>query len=314
MISYLLRRVTTSIPVLLGISFITFALITFAPGDAISVMLSNETANAANLERLEDELGLNDPWYTQYYTYIAGLFQGDFGTSITSRQPVLDQMMQRLPNTLMLTFSAMLVALVIAVPVGTLSAARRGRPEDYGAMAFSMLGVAMPNFWLGLILILSFGLELRWLPIRGIGSLEDGLWDFVSHLILPALTLGTALAAILTRLTRSAVLDVLSKDYVRTAKAKGLRGSRVLFRHALRNAVVPVVTTAGLFGSLLGGAVVVKTIFSWPGLGLLSITAIRQRDLPLIQGSVPVFALCFMVVNLLVDLLYSSIDPRIRYA
>ena len=315
MIPYLLRRVATSIPVLLGISFITFALITFAPGDAISVMLSNETANAANLERLEDELGLNDPWYTQYFNYMAGLFQGDFGTSITSRQPVLGQIIQRFPNTLMLTFCAMLVALVIAIPVGTLSAARRNRPEDYGAMAFSMLGVAMPNFWLGLILILFFGLELRWLPIRGIGSLEDGLWDFVSHLILPAFTLGTALAAILTRLTRNAVLDVLSEDYVRTAKAKGLRGSIVLFKHALRNAVIPVVTTAGLqFGSLLGGAVVVETIFSWPGLGLLSITAIQQRDLPLIQGSVLVFALCFMVVNLLVDLLYSSIDPRIRYA
>ena len=230
MIPYLLRRVATSIPVLLGISFITFALITFAPGDAISVMLSNETANAANLERLEAELGLNDPWYTQYFNYMAGLFQGDFGTSITSRQPVLDQIMQRFPNTLMLTFSAMLVALVIAIPVGTLSAARQSRPEDYGAMAFSMLGVAMPNFWLGLILILFFGLELRWLPIRGMGSLEDGLWDFVSHLILPALTLGTALAAILTRLTRNAVLDVLSEDYVRTAKAKGLRGSRVSFQ------------------------------------------------------------------------------------
>ena len=314
MIPYLLRRLLTSIPVLLGISFITFALVTFAPGDAISLMLSSETANAANLERLEDEMGLNDPWYTQYFDYMAGLFRGDLGTSITSKQPVLSQIMQRFPNTLLLTFSSMLVALIIAIPLGILAAAKQSKPADYGAMFFSMLGVAMPNFWLGLLLILFFGLELRWLPIRGMGSLEDGLWDFVSHLILPALTLGTALAAILTRLTRNAMLEVLSEDYVRTAKAKGVKRVFILFRHALRNAIIPVVTTAGLqFGALLGGAVVVETIFSWPGLGLLSVTAIRQRDLPLIQGSVLVFALCFMAVILLVDVLYSSIDPRIRY-
>lgn len=315
MIPYLLRRLVISIPVLLGISFITFALVTFAPGDAISLMLSSETANAANLERLEDELGLNDPWYVQYYSYMTGLFRGNFGTSITSKQPVLGQIMQRFPNTLLLTFSAMLVALVIAIPVGVLSASRRDKPEDYGAMFFSMLGVAMPNFWLGLILILFFGLQLRWLPIRGMGSLEDGLWDFVSHLILPAFTLGTALAAILTRLTRNAMLDVLSEDYIRTAKAKGLRAQLILYKHALRNAIIPVITTAGLqFGSLLGGAVIVETIFSWPGLGLLAITAIGQRDLPLIQGSVLIFALSFMVVTLLVDLLYGIVDPRIRYA
>ncbi len=314
MFPYLLRRIATSIPVLLGISFITFALVTFAPGDAISLMLSNETANAANLARLEDELGLNDPWYEQYYNYMTGLFRGDFGTSITSKQPVLGQVMQRFPNTLLLTLSSMFIALLIAIPLGTLAAARQSKPADYGAMFFSMLGVAMPNFWLGLILILLFGLELRWLPIRGMGSVEEGVWDFVSHLILPAFTLGTALAAVLTRLTRNAMLDVLSEDYVRTAKAKGQRESLVLFRHALRNAIIPVVTTAGLqFGGLLGGAVIVETIFSWPGLGLLSINAIRQRDLPLIQGSVLIFALCVMAVILLVDVLYSSIDPRIRY-
>ena len=314
MFVYLLRRLAASIPVLLGISFITFTLVTFAPGDAISLMLSNETANVDSIARLRAEMGLDKPWYQQYTEYMMGLLQGDLGTSISSRQPVLRQIVQRFPNTLLLTLSAMVVALIIAIPMGILSAARRNKPADFGAMFFSMLGVAMPNFWLGLILIIFFGLELGWLPIRGIGSLEDGLWDFVSHLILPAVTLGTALAAILTRLTRNAMLDVLSQDYVRTAKAKGLQARLVLYKHALRNAIIPVVTTAGLqFGGLLGGAVIIETIFSWPGLGLLSISAIEQRDLPMIQGSVLVFAVAFMLVTLLVDLLYGLIDPRIRY-
>jgi ABC-type dipeptide/oligopeptide/nickel transport system permease component len=245
---------------------------------------------------------------------MTGLLQGDLGQSITSGRSVSAQIAQRLPNTLLLTFSAMLLALLIALPVGIISAARRNRPEDYASMMFALVGVSMPSFWLGLVLIIIFGLELRWLPIRGIGSLENGLWDFVRHLILPAITLGTALAAILTRLTRNAILDVLSEDYIRTAKAKGLKPSPILFKHALRNALLPVVTTAGLqFGALLGGAVIIETIFSWPGMGLLTINAIRQRDLPVIQGAVLVFALCFMIVTLLTDMLYTLINPRIRY-
>ena len=314
MLIFIARRLIVAIPVLFGISFITFALLTFAPGDAISLMLGSETVNVANVERLQRDLGLNLPWYIQYKNYILKLFQGDLGTSITSQQPVARQIFERLPNTLLLTVSAMLIALLIALPAGVISAARQNRPADFAAMLFAMLGVAMPNFWLGLILIITFGLELRWLPIRGIGSLNDGLWDFVSHLILPALTLGTALAALLTRLTRNAMLDVLAEDYIRTARAKGAKRPRVLIKHALRNAIMPVVTTAGLqFGALLGGAIIVETIFSWPGLGLLSISAIRHRDLPTVQGSVLVFAVCFMVITLLVDVLYSVINPRIRY-
>lgn len=314
MARYLARRIFESIPVLLGITFITFAMITFAPGDAISLMLGSETVNVANVERLRVELGLDDPWYVQYRDYMAGLFTGDLGTSITSHVPVARQIIERLPNTLLLTAGSMFVALLIAVPMGILAAARRNRPSDWGAMLFSMLGVAMPNFWLGLVLIIVFGLELRWLPIRGIGDLSDGLWDFVSHLILPCVTLGTALAAILTRLMRNAMLDVLSEDYVRTAQAKGVRRAAVLFKHGLRNAAMPVVTTAGLqFGALLGGAVIVETIFSWPGLGLLSITAIRQRDLPVVQGTTLVFAVTFMLITFLVDMLYVVINPRIRY-
>jgi ABC-type dipeptide/oligopeptide/nickel transport system permease component len=314
MVTFIIRRLFIAIPVLIGISFITFALVTFAPGNAISLMLGSESVNVANVERLRRELGLDLPWYEQYRNYMLRLLQGDLGTSFTSRQPVARQIMSRFPNTLLLTTSAMLLALFIAIPAGIISASRRNRPEDFLAMLFAMLGVAMPNFWLGLMLIIFFGLELRWLPIRGMGDLEVGVWHFVSHLILPSVTLGTALAAILTRLTRNALLDVMAEDYVRTARAKGARPPRVLIKHALRNAIMPVVTTAGVqFGALLGGAIIVETIFSWPGLGLLSINAIRQRDLPLIQGSVLVFAVCFMVVTLIVDILYSFINPRIRY-
>lgn len=314
MLTYALQRIAVAIPVLLGICFITFALVTFAPGDAISLMLGSETVNTANVERLRNELGLDLPWYTQFKNYMFNVARGDLGTSIVSRQPVAAQIWQRFPNTLLLTASAMLVALLIALPAGVISAARQNRVEDYGAMLFAMLGVAMPSFWLGLILIIFFGLELRWLPIRGMGSLSVGVWDFVSHLILPAVTLGTSLAALLTRLTRNAMLDVLAQDYVRTAQAKGARQPRILIKHALRNAILPVVTTVGLqFGALLGGAIIVETIFSWPGLGLLSINAIRQRDLPVVQGGVLIFAVSFMVITLLVDLLYAVINPRIRY-
>lgn len=315
MLTFILRRLVISIPVLIGISFVTFALLTFAPGDAISLMLGSESVNVANVERLRRQLGLDQPWYIQYVKYMSGLMRGDLGTSIVSQQPVARQIFERFPNTLLLTVSAMFLALLIALPAGIISAARKNRPEDFLAMLFAMIGVSMPNFWLGLVLIIIFGLELRWLPIRGIGNIDRGLWVFISHLILPAFTLGTSLAAILTRLTRNAMLDVLSEDYVRTARAKGLQSQHILYRHALRNAVMPIITTAGLqFGALLGGAIIIETIFSWPGLGLLSINAIRQRDIPMIQGSVLVFAICFMVITLLVDLLYTFINPRIRYA
>ncbi len=314
MLLYVARRLVSMVPVLLGISFITFALVTFAPGDAIRIMLGSETANVENVERMRRELGLDLPWYQQYVRYMTGVVQGNLGTSIVSRQPVAAQIAQRFPNTLVLTVSSMVVALGIAVPLGVLAAAKHHRVADYGAMTFAMIGVAMPNFWLGLVLLIVFGLELRWLPIRGIGSLDDGLWAYARHLILPAATLGTSLAALLTRLTRNTMLDVLGQDYVRTARAKGLRSGRVLYHHALRNALLPIVTTAGLqFGALLGGAIIVETIFSLPGLGLLSINAIRARDLPVMQGAVLVFAVCFMLVTLLTDLVYAAINPRIRY-
>ena len=314
MLNYIGRRLLLMIPVLLGITFIDFSLVSMAPGDVISLMLSSESANPANVARMKVELGLDKPWYVQYAHYMTRLAHGDLGRSIMFHRPVLQQIGNSFPNTLLLTLAALIVALAISLPAGVVSASRRNTAADYGAMFLAVAGVSMPSFWLGLVLMLVFGLHLHWLPIGGIGSLRNGVWDFVSHLILPAVTLGSALAAILTRLTRNSLLDVLAQDYVRTARAKGVASRLVLYKHALRNAVLPVVTTAGLqFGALLGGTVVIETIFSWPGMGLLTVTAIKQRDLPVIQGAVLVFAACFVVVMLLTDLIYVVIDPRIRY-
>lgn len=315
MLTYILRRLALTVPVLIGITFIVFALLAFAPGDAISLMLGTEAANPAIIERIRTELGLDKPWFQQYLDYMGRLLTGDLGRSVTYGRPVSAMIAERLSNTLILTVASMLVALIIAIPLGIISAVKRNSIWDYSAMFVSIAGVSMPNFWLGLLLIITFGLELRWLPIRGMGDINDGLWQYLRHLILPAFTLGTSLAAILMRLTRNSMLDVLGEDYVRTARAKGLANTPVVVKHALRNALIPVVTTAGVqFGALLGGAVVIETIFSLPGLGLLAITAIRGRDIPVIQGTVLVFALCFVVVTLLVDVLYAVINPKVRYA
>ena len=314
MARYVARRLLLTVPVLLGISFIVFAMVSLAPGDAINIMLGSETANPANVERLRRELGLDQPWYVQYVDYMQRLLHGDLGQSFTYRRPVAEQIRERFPNTLLLTAGACVFALAVALPLGTAAAARPNGVVDFLSRTVAMLGVSLPSFYLGLLLIIWFGLELRWFPIRGIGNWEEGLWPFLRHLVLPSVTLGSSLAGFLTRLTRSALLETLAADYIRTARAKGLTELRVLVRHGLRNALLPVVTAFGLqFGALLGGAVVVETIFSWPGMGLLAVTAIRQRDIPVIQGTVLVFAVSFVVVTLIVDLLYALIDPRIRY-
>jgi ABC-type dipeptide/oligopeptide/nickel transport system permease component len=277
-------------------------------------MLGTEAANPASVERLRRELGLDRPWYAQYGLYLARLTQGDLGRSIVFHRPVSQAIRGTFPATVLLAVSAEAIALLIAVPAGVAAAARRNTAVDYLSTAAAVAGVSAPSFWIGLMAILIFGLRLQWLPIGGVGTLRDGLWSFASHLVLPSLALGAALAAILARLTRNTLLDVLAQDYIRTARAKGLERAGVLYKHALRNAMLPIVTTAGLqFGSLLGGAVVIETIFSWPGMGLLAVTAIRQRDLPVIQGSVLVFATCFVLVTLLTDLAYAVIDPRIQY-
>ncbi len=314
MLTYLVRRVLIAIPVLLGITFITFALLHLTPGDPVRIMLATEQVTPEVAERLTEFYSLDKPWYVQYGRYLGNLLRGDLGVSITSRADIAASIANRLPNTILLAVSSMILALLIALPVGIISATHRNSIADYVSLTASMIGVSMPSFWLGLLLLLQFGLAWKILPIWGVGRLSNGLWDFISHLILPSVTMGTGLAALLARLTRASVLEVLTQDYIRTARAKGLKERIVLYRHALRNAIIPVITAAGLqLGYLLGGAVIVESIFSWPGLGRLTIQAIQKRDLPVIQISTLVFAIAFVLVTLLVDVLYTFIDPRIRY-
>ncbi len=314
MLTYLARRVLIAIPVLLGITFITFALLHLTPGDPVKIMLATEQVTPEVAQRLTVFYSLDKPWYVQYGKYLWNLLHGNLGVSITSRADIASSIASRLPNTILLAFSSMVLALLIALPVGIISATHRNSIVDYIALTAAMIGVSMPSFWLGLLLLLQFGLAWKVLPIWGVGHLSNGLWDFVSHLILPSVTMGTGLAALLARLTRASMLEVLTQDFVRTARAKGLHERLVLYRHALRNAFIPVITAAGLqLGYLLGGAVIVESIFSWPGLGRLTIQAIQKRDLPVIQIATLIFAVCFVLVTLLVDILYTLIDPRIRY-
>ena len=292
------------IPVLFGVSIAAFMMSHLVPGDPVAVMLG-ERATAEDTARLREALGLNDPIYVQYFRYVSDAVRGDFGTSIRSGQPVLQEIMDRFPSTLVLTLCAVLTAAVVGMTLGILAAVSKRPGVDAGIMGFAMVGISMPTFWSGILMILLFGLKLGWLPIAGQG------WK---ALILPTITMAAPAAAVLARMTRSSILEVLGQDYVRTARAKGLRDRLVVMRHVLRNALVPVITIIGLqFGALLGGAVIVESVFSRPGLGRYTITAIQQRDFPQIQGIVLFAAAAYVFVNLAVDLLYAVIDPRIRY-
>jgi peptide/nickel transport system permease protein len=324
---YAARRLLAMIPLLLGISLVIFTLLRLIPGDPVVIMIGVEQATPEEVVRLRRVLGLDQGIHVQYVKFLGRLLTGDLGTSLSSDDPVARLIAERLPATIELTLAAMFVALAIAIPAGVISAIRRYSVVDAASTVGSMLGVSMPNFWLGVMLIFLFALRLRWLPASGRGEpVLAGLWTLVTtgspeglvravqHLILPALTLGTALAAVVTRLMRSSMLEVIAQDFVRTARAKGLRGSRVVMHHALRNALIPVVTVVGLeFGALLGGAVITETIFAWPGIGRLAIRAIVQRDFPVVQGVVLMIAVVRISANLAVDVVYALIDPRIRY-
>jgi len=274
MTTYLVRRGVIALFTLFCISFIVFAIVSLAPGDPIQIMLATERITPELASRIRTYYGLDEPWYIQYGIYLNHLLHGNLGYSLTTRNPVAASIARCLPNTILLTIASMLVALAIAIPLGTISALRRNSLVDYVSLTVAMIGVSMPNFWLGLLLILYFGLQLKILPVFGIGRLSNGLWDVISHLILPAITLGTSMAGLLTRLTRSTLLDVLTVDYVRTARAKGLHEAAVIYKHVFRNALIPIVTVAGLqFGALLGGAMIVETVFAWPGMGRLAVQA-----------------------------------------
>ncbi len=301
---YLARRMLLALPGLWLLLTMVFLLAHVIPGDPVQQMLG-EGARAEDLQQLRHRLGLDLPIATQYRRYLLSLAHGDMGQSIRFQQPVARVVLRQFPATLELAGVALLVCVLIAIPAGAVAARMRGRPADQAIGVVTLLGLSAPNFALGPVLILCFSVELGWLPVSGRGGL--------SHLVLPAITLGAALAAILTRMVRAAVLEELSSDYVRTARAKGVGEAAVLFRHALRNAMIPVLTILGLqFGTLLAGAIVTETIFSWPGIGRLAVLAIQARDYPLLQGCILVMATAFVLVNLLTDVLYSFADPRVR--
>lgn len=303
--SYILRRLGLLVPVVFGVVTVVFLIVHMIPGDPVEIMLGEE-AQVVDKEALRHELGLDEPLHIQYVSYLGRLARGDLGYSIHSKRPVLESITKRLPATAELALAAMVVALALAIPLGILAAYRKDSAVDHGSMIFALLGISMPNFWLGPLLIILFSLKLGWLPVSGRGSLL--------HLVLPAITLGTAMAAILTRMTRASMLDVIHSDYVKTARAKGVREAKVVLKHAFRNALIPVVTIVGLqIGGLLAGSIITETIFAWPGIGRLTIQAINARDYPLVQGCVLVIALGYVLVNLATDLLYGFIDPRIRY-
>lgn len=302
---YILRRLLLLIPVMIGVSFIVFTMMYFTPGDPARIMLG-ESAPEAEVTRLRDELGLNDPFFVQYGRYVKNaVVHQDLGRSYVTKRPVFDEIAARFPNTLKLAALGVLVAVLIGIPVGIISATKQYSLFDNVSMIFALIGVSMPNFWQGLLLIILFSINLAWLPSSG--------FDTWKHMILPAVTLGTSSAAIITRMTRSSMLEVVRQDYIRTARAKGQKESVVINQHALKNALIPILTVIGLqFGYLLGGAVLTESIFGITGVGRLMVDSIKSRDMLVVQGGVLFIAVVFSIVNLGVDILYSYVDPRIK--
>jgi peptide/nickel transport system permease protein len=311
---YILQRLLTTIVVVFGITFVVFMIIQLVPGDPARIVLG-VAASEENVQALRERLGLNEPVWQQYTTWLSGLMRGDLGDSLVTGQPVTEQILQRLPATLILAGAGLLVGLLIGLPAGILSALTPHSPLDISASLLSQIGVSIPDFWLGILLVLLFSLTLGWLPSQGYTPFSEDPVDWFLHLILPAITVGIISGSIQTRFNRSAMLEVLHEDYVRTARAKGLAEKIVVVKHALRNALIPIVTILGLqLTALLSAVVVVEVVFSWPGLGRLTLDAVLDRDYPLLQGAVFTIATLLAFVNLGTDLLYFFIDPRIEYA
>jgi len=333
MISYIIKRLLALIPVIIGVALVVFLIIHLIPGDPAQTMLG-ERATVESIERLRESMGLNQPLYIQFINFFRDLLRGDLGRSVMSNNPVIAEISVRFPATLELSFFAMIFAVVVGIPAGIFAATHQNSLFDNFSMLVALIGVSMPIFWLGLMLIWLFAVILGWLPpssrlsvgiemeyitnILIIDSILQLNWaafkNVLSHLILPAIALGTIPMAIVARMTRSSMLEVLKKDYIRTAYAKGLQDRIVVYKHALKNAFIPIITVVGLqFGVLLGGAVLTETIFSWPGLGKYLVDAIYARVFPVVQGGILFFAITFVFVNLLVDISYAAIDPRIEY-
>lgn len=303
MFVFIIRRFLQMIPVLLGVTFVVFLIMQMVPGDA-AMLVAGEGATDEQVEVIREELGLNRPMIVQYFDYVGNVLQGDLGTSIRTSRPVLDEIMVRLPITIELAFWSIIITIVLGVLAGVIAATKQNSFQDVGVMIVSLLGVSLPNFWLGLMLIIYFSVELGWFPVAG--------WGSFSHVILPAITLGTGGAAIVARMTRSSMLEVIRQDYIRTAKAKGVRQRLIIYKHALKNALIPVITVVGLqFGALLGGTVLTESVFAINGVGRLIIDAIRMRDLPLVQGSILLVSIIFVVVNMVVDISYRMLNKRV---
>lgn len=311
MLTYTLRRLLEAVPILLGVSLLTFLILHLTPGDP-AVLIGGPTASAEDIENIRARLNLDRPLPEQYLTYLGGLLRGDLGESLQRRESVLDMILVRLPNTVLLAVAGLVVTL-LGIPLGVIAATKRNTLTDLSVTNLALVGLSIPNFWLGLLLIVWFSVDLRWFPAAG---LAQPWWSpaGLQSLVLPAITLGTGGLALIARLTRSGMLEVLGQEYVRTAKAKGLPQQRVIYRHALKNALIPVITVLGLnFGYLLGGAVVTESVFAINGVGRLAVDSILSRDYAVVQGCVIFIASTFVLVNLLTDLSYALLDPQIRY-
>lgn len=304
MLKVIVRRVIDMVPTLFVVATVVFVITRVIPGDPAAVMLGPQ-ASVEAIENMRAQLGLSDPMYLQFFNYMMDLLRGDLGVSIYYKEPVTSLILERFPNTLLLSICALTLALAVGVPAGIVSATKQYSIYDYVFMFLSLLGVSMPIFWLGVMLVLFFSVNLGWFPATGMGTFK--------HLILPSVTLSTISMATFARITRSSMLEVVRQDYIKTARAKGLRESIVIWKHALKNAIGPLLTVLGLqISMMLGGAVLTETIFSWPGMGRLIIDAIEKRDFMVVQGTVLFIAVIFVVVNLIVDLLYMAINPRVK--
>ena len=304
MLMFVLRRLIQTIPVVIGVTFVVFFIMQLVPGDP-AVLLAGEGASKETVNAIREQLGLNRPLMVQYFDYLLNVFQGDLGSSLKNSQPVLDEIMVRLPITMELAFFSILITIVLGMAAGIISAIKPYSLTDTSVMLVALLGISLPSFWFGLMMMYFFSVKLQILPVAG--------WCSILHVILPALTLGAGGAAIVARMTRSSMLEVIRQDYIRTARAKGLREHVIIYKHALRNALIPVITVVGLqFGALLGGTVLVESIFAINGLGRMIVDAIRMRDLPVVQGGVLAASLIFVIVNLFVDVFYRFFNKRIE--
>lgn len=311
--TYIIRRLINLIPTLLVVAIIIFLITRIIPGDPASIMLGPQ-ASVDEISKLRKELGLDDPFYLQFFSYITDLLQLNLGYSYTYSSPVIDLIAERFPNTIILAFAALAFSLLIGIPAGILAAIKQNKITDYIVMLVSLVGVSIPIFWLGIMLVLLFSVNLGWLPATGMATFNDGFIPFIKHLVLPALALSTIPMATFARITRSSMLEVISQDYIKTARSKGIKDYLVIWKHAFKNALIPILTVLGMqVSNLLGGAVLTETIFSWPGMGRLIVDAIDKRDFVVVQGTVIFIAFLFVLINLIVDILYKIVNPKVSF-